>query len=128
MTPVLTCLISSGVHDLSPRAGLASVTPAMQGRSERGGAAPRERARTQQCASATPPDCAGVRGADAQKGLFVNSTNLCQGRHRARVNAKGQNGRRSLTKPLMRAVKCGKAHKKRHKSHRRARHGGGGSR
>jgi hypothetical protein len=56
-----------------------------------------------------------------QKGLFVNSTNLCLAKHRARVNAKGQNGRRSLTKPMMRAVKCGKAHRKRHKRHHKRR-------
>ena len=51
-----------------------------------------------------------------QKGLFVNSTNLCAGKHRARVNAGGQNGRRDVTKPVMRA-QCKKAHKKRHKGH-----------
>jgi hypothetical protein len=63
-----------------------------------------------------------------QKGLFVNSTNLCAGKHRARANATGQNGRKSLTKPIMRA-RCGKGHRKKHKSHRRrAKRGGGGSR
>ena len=41
-----------------------------------------------------------------QKGLFVNSTNLCQGKHHAHANATGQNGRRSETKPLLRA-QCG---------------------
>jgi hypothetical protein len=58
-----------------------------------------------------------------KKGLFVNSTNLCLARHRARVNAKGQNGRRSLTKPVMWALKCRKSHQKRHKGHhRKAKH------
>jgi len=53
------------------------------------------------------------------KGLFVNSRNLCHKakRNRARVNAKGQNGRKSLTKPAMRAVKCG--HRRSHKRHQR---------
>ena len=57
-----------------------------------------------------------------QKGLFVNSTNLCAGKHRARVNAGAQNGRRDVTKPVMRAVGCAKHRVKRHKRHaRRAR-------
>ena len=88
----------------------------MQGRSERGGAAPRERARTQQCASATPPDCAGARGADAQKGLIVNSTDLCQGKHRATVNLGAHNGRSDTLHPALQS-KCKKKHKKakRHK-------------
>ena len=56
-----------------------------------------------------------------QKGLFVNSRNLCHKakRNRARVNAKGQNGRRNLTKPVMRA-QCGKHRRKAHRSHARA--------
>jgi hypothetical protein len=54
-----------------------------------------------------------------QKGLFVNSTNLCLAKHRARVNAKGQNGKRLVLKPLVRAVSCKKAHRKRHRGHRR---------
>ena len=56
-----------------------------------------------------------------QKGLFVNSTNLCAAKHRARVNAGGQNGRRELTKPLLRAVKCGKHRVKRHGRHHKNR-------
>ena len=60
------------------------------------------------------------------KGLFVNSTNLCAGKHRAEANAKGQNGKRSVTKPLLRAVSCKKAHRKRHKKH--GRKGGRGHR
>ena len=57
-----------------------------------------------------------------QKGLFVNSRNLSvkAKRNRALVNAKGQNGRKSLRKPLLRA-QCGKAKRKRHAKHRRAR-------
>ncbi len=55
-----------------------------------------------------------------QKGLFVNSTNLCAAKHRARVNAGGQNGRRDVTKPIMHAIKCGKARRKKHRHHKRA--------
>ncbi len=60
-----------------------------------------------------------------QKGLFVNSRNLCQEqrRNRARVNAGGQNGRREVSKPVLRALSCGKSHRKHHKSHhRKAKH------
>ena len=63
-----------------------------------------------------PVSRAVVNMQGGQKGLFVNSTNLCAAKHRARVNAKGQNGRKSLSKPLMRA-KCGKGHRKRHGGH-----------
>jgi hypothetical protein len=57
----------------------------------------------------------------AKKGLIVNSTNLCYKpkRNRANANLGGQNGRREHLRPIVRAVKCGKAHKKRHKRHRR---------
>ena len=68
-----------------------------------------------------PVSRAIVRMQGGQKGLFVNSTNLCQGKHRARVNAGGQNGRREVTKPVMRAVKCGKYRVKRHKGHHKKR-------
>jgi hypothetical protein len=51
-----------------------------------------------------------------KKGLFVNSTNLCAAKHRAKANATAQNGKRDQSKPLVR-VKCGKAHHKR-RSHR----------
>jgi hypothetical protein len=46
-----------------------------------------------------------------RKGLFVNSRNLCrkQGRNRARANGRAQNGRRSLSRPLVRALGCRKA-------------------
>jgi len=47
----------------------------------------------------------------AQKGLFVNSTNICKGRNRARANAKGQNGKRRTLRPVVRATKC-KRHRK----------------
>jgi hypothetical protein len=69
---------------------------------------------------------AATRGADAQKGLIVNSRHLCHKpkRNRARANLRGQNGRKSLTKPRVIAATCQKRRKaKRAKrsSHRRAR-------
>jgi hypothetical protein len=64
-----------------------------------------------------------------QKGLFVNSTNLCAGKHRAEVKSAAHNGRREELKPLLRAVKCGKAkHKKHGKHHKKRSHGRGGQR
>jgi hypothetical protein len=46
-----------------------------------------------------------------KKGLFVNSTNLCKGTHRAESNFTGQNGKEFNTKPELK-VKCkGKARK-----------------
>jgi hypothetical protein len=52
-----------------------------------------------------------------KKGLIINSTNLCAGKHRADVELVAHNGRRAKAKPEVRAVKCGK--KKRHKRHHR---------
>ena len=63
-----------------------------------------------------PVSSAVVRMGGGQKGLFVNSTDLCAAKHRARVNAKGQNGRKNLIKPLVRA-QCG--HRKAHGKHHR---------
>jgi hypothetical protein len=56
-----------------------------------------------------------------KKGLIVNSTDLCTGKHRAGANLSGQNGRVDRVRPVVRAVGCGKAkrHKKVHNSHRR---------
>ena len=58
-----------------------------------------------------------------QKGLFVNCTQPLRKakRNRARVNAKGQNGAHDLSKPLMRALQCGKAQRKRHRRHHKKR-------
>jgi len=42
-----------------------------------------------------------------KKGLIVNSTNICRGKHRAIADFRGQNGRRHLFKPVVQA-KCGK--------------------
>jgi hypothetical protein len=44
------------------------------------------------------------------KGLFVNSTNLCKGRHRALAHFTGQNGKVRKLRPELR-VKCGKGRK-----------------
>lgn len=41
-----------------------------------------------------------------QKGLIVNSVNICKGKHRAIADFKGQNGRRHLFNPIVKA-KCG---------------------
>ena len=69
-----------------------------------------------------PVSRAVVRMGGGQKGLFVNSRNLCHKakRNRALVNAKGQNNRRERIRPLMRAQRCGK-----HKRHRRHHHSKG---
>jgi hypothetical protein len=55
-----------------------------------------------------PVSRAVVQMQGGQKGLFVNSRHLCrkQRRNRARVDAGAQNGRRSIAKPLMRALAC----------------------
>jgi len=42
-----------------------------------------------------------------RKGLLVNSTNLCSGRHRAKAVFTGQNGRVASAHPLLKAG-CGK--------------------
>ena len=55
-----------------------------------------------------------------KKGLIINSTNLCVGKHRADLNLAGHNGRASHAKPAVRATKCGKAHKKKHRGHKRS--------
>ena len=76
---------------------------------------------TVQDAPDAPVSRAVVRMQGGRKGLFVNSRSLCHkpGRNRARVNATGQNGRRDLSRPRMRALSCAKATHKRHKGHRR---------
>ena len=54
-----------------------------------------------------------------QKGLFVNSTDICRGKRRARANMKGQNGRTLLARPQVRALSCRKGKRRRHTAHRR---------
>jgi hypothetical protein len=49
-----------------------------------------------------------------KKGLLVNSTNICRGKHRASATFTGQNGKRLESHPLLKA-KCGG--KKKHKKH-----------
>jgi hypothetical protein len=63
----------------------------------------------------TPPDAPVTKFTlemqGGQKGLIVNSTNICKGKHRAIAAFKGQNGRRHEFKPVVKA-KCGKKAKK----------------
>jgi hypothetical protein len=47
-----------------------------------------------------------------KKGLFVNSTNLCKGKHKAEASFTGQNGKKHEFKPLMQA-NCPKGNKRR---------------
>jgi len=55
--------------------------------------------------------------AGGSKGLFVNSTDLCLKKNRARVHFAGQNGKEFSNAPVMR-VKC-KGKPRKHKRHRR---------
>jgi hypothetical protein len=41
-----------------------------------------------------------------KKGLIVNSTDICKGKHKATAKLKGQNGRLYEFKPVVKA-KCG---------------------
>ena len=72
-----------------------------------------------------PVSRAIVQMQGGQKGLFVNSRNLChkQKRNRARANAGAQNGRRDVTKPVLRAVACAKHRKKVHRRHHKKKNG-----
>ena len=56
------------------------------------------------------------------KGLFVNSTNLCKGTHKAEANFTGQNGKSYDTKPEMKATGCAKAKKHKTKKQKRRAH------
>jgi hypothetical protein len=67
-----------------------------------------------------PVDKVVVNMRGGQKGLFVNSTNICLQGHRARIGMRGQNGARKDFDPLLQ-IACGE-HRKRHP----ARHGGKG--
>ena len=60
-----------------------------------------------------------------QKGLFVNSRNICSSAYRAAIEATAHNGRVSKQKPVLKNSKCHKArrHKKRHRRHHRHRVG-----
>jgi hypothetical protein len=59
-----------------------------------------------------------LRMQGAKKGLIVNSRDLCAHKGRANDLATGQNGKQFHTHPVMQA-QCAKAHKKKHKAHRR---------
>jgi hypothetical protein len=49
-----------------------------------------------------------------RKGLLVNSTDICRGKHRAKASFTGQNGKRRGLNPLLKA-RCGGKHKRRSK-------------
>ena len=53
------------------------------------------------------------------KGLLVNSTDLCKGKHRAIAKFTGHNGKVHNFKPVLQA-KCGGKHKKGKRHHRAA--------
>jgi hypothetical protein len=55
----------------------------------------------------------------AKKGLIVNSTDICKGRHRAEADLRGQNGKAYDFGPVV-GAECGKQgkHHKRHRSGR----------
>ncbi len=59
------------------------------------------------------------------KGLLVNSTNLCEATHRAKANFTGQNGKAFNAKPVLR-VKCGGKGKSANRHRRPAQHHRGG--
>ena len=69
-----------------------------------------------------PVSRAVVQMQGGQKGLFVNSRNLCHrpGRNRARVNLLGQNGRKQLTKPRVVSVRCAKRRKAKRRHNKKA--------
>ena len=55
------------------------------------------------------------------KGLFVNSTNLCKGTHKAEANFTGQNGKSYDTKPALKVNCAGKAKKGKGKAKHKSR-------
>jgi hypothetical protein len=66
-----------------------------------------------------PVSSATFAFAGKSKGLFVNSTDLCKGKHRATVEFTGQNGKQRNSHPALQ-VKCAKKHGKAKGRHRRA--------
>jgi hypothetical protein len=56
-----------------------------------------------------------------KKGLIVNSTDICQGKHRASAKLTGQNGRLDRIEPAVRAAGCGKKHARKNRHHERRR-------
>ena len=53
-----------------------------------------------------------------KKGLFVNSTNLCKGTHKAEANFTGQNGKLAELNPVLKPLGC-KASARKGKKHKR---------
>ena len=51
-----------------------------------------------------------------QKGLIVNSTDICRGTHRANAAFSAQSGKKFKAKPPLRA-QCGHKHRKKHSRH-----------
>ncbi|MGE5281958.1 MAG: hypothetical protein ACM3N0_06490 [Chloroflexota bacterium] len=73
-----------------------------------------------------PVTSADVELDGGKKGLFENSADLCERKHRATVVFGGQNGKRHASRPVLR-VKCkgkGRKHKRHHRRHRHHRRGG----
>ena len=56
-----------------------------------------------------------------KKGLIVNSTNICRGKHRANAAFEAHNGRREVLRPPLRPAGCRKARRAKRRSHHRAR-------
>jgi hypothetical protein len=54
-----------------------------------------------------------------KRGVLVNSANLCKAKQRAKLRMTGHNGRRSSTKPLVRASGCAKKQRRRAERHSR---------
>jgi hypothetical protein len=65
-----------------------------------------------------PVERAEVQMQGGRKGLFVNSTDICRGKHRAEARIVAQNAKRATLRPQLRA-QCGKS--KRHAKHKRHR-------
>ena len=60
-----------------------------------------------------------LRMQGAKKGLIVNSTNLCKGRHRADARLLAHNGARRTLRPALAPSGCKKAKRRRHRRPRR---------
>jgi hypothetical protein len=56
-----------------------------------------------------------------KKGLIVNSTNICRGKHRVDAPLTAHNGKRVTLQPLLRATGCGKKQSRKSQQHKRAR-------
>ena len=59
-----------------------------------------------------------------KKGLMVNSTNLCRSTNKAIADFTGQNGKKHVFRPVLKA-KCGKSEKRKGKARPMGSRGGG---